>query len=81
MPASRLQDSGPAQPENDVFLPKARGEAPYKIWPYNASSQFVNAEAFSQVSAAFAMKAGVVVDRMFEDGRDHLHLQAISARS
>ncbi len=75
------QDNGPPQPENDVFLPKKPNEPNYKTELGNACRKFVNPDAVSEVGGAFAAKAGVRITRMFQDGRDHLHLEVISSHS
>jgi hypothetical protein len=72
-------DNGPPEPENDVFLPKRPGEPDYKTWLGDASGQFVNSGAIAEVGGALSSRSDVCVDRMFQDGRDHLHLEVVAS--
>jgi hypothetical protein len=75
---------GPTMPDKDVFLP-----CNDKNWPMykpgipfsNPTPQFVNQQARDTINAALMQNPRVSVNCMFQDGPDHLHLEAISASS
>jgi hypothetical protein len=76
---------GPAMPDKDVFLPMD----PKKGWPMykpgqplnNPTPQFVNPKAAEAINAALNQNPRARMDRMFQDGPDHLHLEVIAATS
>ena len=70
-------------PDKDVFLPmKTMGDM-YKVgFPLpNPTPQFRNADAADAVNSALQNNPQAHMNRMFEDGVDHMHLEVISARS
>jgi len=76
---------GPPMPDKDVFLPMdpAAGWPMYKVgFPrHNPTPQFKNPEAAAAVNTALGLNPRARMDRMFQDGPDHLHLEVISASS
>jgi hypothetical protein len=77
--------SGPPMPGKDVFLPCN----PKVVWPMytpgaprgNPTPQFVNPDAAAAVNTALLRNPRAKMNRMFQDGPDHLHLEVISATS
>jgi hypothetical protein len=73
---------GPPMPDKDVFLP-----CDGKIWPMyrpgrplnNPTPEFVNPVAATTINNALRQNPRARMNRMFEDGPDHLHLEVISA--
>jgi len=75
---------GPPMPDKDVFLPCNGSNWPmYRPGtPFsNPTPQFVNPEARDAINTALTQNARVRINCMFQDGPDHLHLEAISATS
>ena len=71
---------GPPMPDNDVFLPVKTHADIYKVgFPLqNPTAQFRNPDAASAINAALSMNPSARINRMFEDGPDHMHLEVIS---
>ncbi|MDD5035845.1 MAG: hypothetical protein PHE55_13925 [Methylococcaceae bacterium] len=76
---------GPPMPDKDIFLPMNPGAGwpMYKVgFPLgNPTPQFVNLKAAEAVNAALGRNPRAKMNRMFQDGPDHLHLEVISASS
>jgi len=76
-----LHAQGDPMPDKDVFLPvKTRADI-YKVgFPVsNPTPKFVNPKAAQIINAALLQSTTVRIDRMFEDGPDHVHLQVLQA--
>jgi hypothetical protein len=71
--------SGPPMPDKDVFLPVKTSADIYKVgFPLNnPTPQFRNADAAKAINSALTQNSGVRVNRMFQDGPDHMHLEVI----
>jgi len=78
-PSVRAQ--GPPMPDKDVFLPVKTSADIYKVgYPRNnPTPQFRNPAAAKAVNDALVKNSGARMDRMFQDGPDHLHLEVIRA--
>jgi hypothetical protein len=74
---------GAPMPDKDVFLPMKTMADMYKVgFPLaNPTPRFCNADAASAVNRALQNNPQARMNRMFEDGVDHLHLEVLSANS
>jgi hypothetical protein len=74
-----VRPMGPPMPDKDVFLPVKTSADIYKVgFPLsNPTPQFRNAAAAKAVNDALAQNPGARMNRMFQDGPDHLHLEVI----
>jgi hypothetical protein len=63
-------------PIKDVFLPVKTSADIYKVGSplSNPTPQFRNADAAKAINDALTQNSGVRVNRMFQDGPDHMHL-------
>jgi hypothetical protein len=76
-PSVRAQ--GPPMPDKDVFLPVKTPADIYKVGlpMNNPTPQFRNAAAAKAINDALTQNPGARMNRMFQDGPDHLHLEVI----
>jgi hypothetical protein len=74
-----VRPEGPPMPDKDVFLPVKTSADIYKVgFPLNnPTPQFRNPAAAKAVNDALVQNPGARMNRMFQDGPDHLHLEVI----
>lgn len=76
-----LRAGGPPMPDKDVFLPVKTPADIYKVGTplANPTPQFVQAKAADAINRALMLNPGARMNRMFQDGPDHMHLEVIQA--
>ena len=74
-----VRAEGPPMPNKDVFLPVKTSDDIYKVgFPLNnPTPQFRNPDAAKAINDALTQNPGARMNRMFQDGPDHLHLEVI----